>query len=144
MKVTIDLDKLLEEDKISKAEYEKFSQFAARGTATLAFNILVAFGVITVSGSTLALLPTETTAIALGLVICAAGIALAYVRNEQWMVLADICVVVGALLFGGGIIGFGEGSIGSFLLVTVAFAGAGIFARSWLVSWIGTLVGTLS
>jgi hypothetical protein len=134
MKVTIDLDKLLEEGKISQAEHDKFTQFSARGTAALAFNILVGFGVIAVSGATLALLPTPTTAIALGLVICAAGIALVYARYEQWMVLANICVVVGALLFGGGIIKAGEGSIGSFLLVAAAFAGAGVLARSWLLT----------
>jgi len=139
MKVTIDLDKLLEEGKISQAEYDKFTQFSARGTAALAFNILVGFGVIAVSGATLALLPTPTTAIALGLVICAAGIALVYARYEQWMVLANICVVVGALLFGGGIIKAGEGSVGSFLLVAAAFAGAGVLARSWLLTVLAVL-----
>jgi len=139
MKVTIDLDKLLEEGKISQAEYDKFTQFSARGTAALAFNILVGFGVIAVSGATLALLPTPTTAIALGLVICAAGIALVYARYEQWMVLANICVVVGAVLFGGGIIKAGEGSVGSFLLVAAAFAGAGVLARSWLLTVLAVL-----
>ena len=139
MKVTIDLDKLLEEGKISQAEHDKFTQFSARGTAALAFNILVGFGVIAVSGATLALLPTPTTAIALGLVICAAGIALVYARYEQWMVLANICVVVGAVLFGGGIIKAGEGSVGSFLLVAAAFAGAGVLARSWLLTVLAVL-----
>jgi hypothetical protein len=139
MKVTIDLDKLLEEGKISQAEYDKFTQFSARGTAALAFNILVGFGVIAVSGATLVLLPTPTTAIALGLVICAAGIALVYARYEQWMVLANICVVVGALLFGGGIIKAGEGSVGSFLVVAAAFAGAGVLARSWLLTVLAVL-----
>jgi len=133
MKVTLDLDKLLEDGKISRQEYDRFSQFAARGTASLAFNILVGFGVIAVSGATLALLPTPATATALGMAICAAGIALVYARYEQWMVLANICVVVGALLFGGGIIKTGEGSVSSFLLVAVVFAGAGIFARSALL-----------
>jgi hypothetical protein len=139
VKVTIDLDKLLEEGKISQAEYDKFTQFSARGTAALAFNILVGFGVIAVSGATLVLLPTPTTAIALGLVICAAGIALVYARYEQWMVLANICVVVGALLFGGGIIKAGEGSVGSFLVVAAAFAGAGVLARSWLLTVLAVL-----
>jgi hypothetical protein len=139
MKVTIDLDKLLEEGKINQVEYDKFAQFSARGTAALAFNILVGFGVIAVSGAILALLPNPTTAIALGLVICATGIALVYARHEQWMVLANICVVVGALLFGGGIIKAGEGSVGSFLLVAAAFAGAGVLARSWLLTVLAVL-----
>ena len=139
MKVTIDLDKLLEEGKITKAEYEKFSQYAARGTAALAFNILISFGVIAVSGAALVLLPTPTTAISLGLVTCAGGIALVSARYEQWTVLANICVVVGALLFGGGIITMGEGSIGSFLLVAVTFAGAGVLARSSLLTVLAVL-----
>jgi hypothetical protein len=49
MKVTIDLDKLLQEGKINQAEYDKFTQFSARGTTALAFNILVGFGVVGVS-----------------------------------------------------------------------------------------------
>ena len=133
MKVTIDLDQLLAEGKISQDEYDKFSQFAARDTASLAFNILVGFGVAAVSGAALALLPTATTAIVLGLVVCAIGIALTYARYARWMVLANICVVVGALLFGGGAIVAGAGSIASFLIVAAAFAAAGIFARNALL-----------
>jgi iron complex transport system permease protein len=134
MKVTIDLDELLEEGKINQAEYDKFSQFSARGTAHLAFNIFVGFGVIAVSGGALALLPTPATAIALGLVICAVGCTLAYERVEQWEMLANICVLVGAMLFGGGVIKAGEGSVGSFLIVAAAFAFAGVFVHSSLLT----------
>ena len=139
MKVAIDLDKLLEEGKINQAEYDKFSQFAARDTAALTFNILVGFGVIAVSGATLALLPTPTTAVVLGLVVCAAGIALIHARYEHWMVLAHICVLVGALLFGGGVIKAEEGSVGSFLLVAAVFAGTGIFTRGSLLTVLAVL-----
>jgi iron complex transport system permease protein len=133
MRVTIDLDALLREGKISQAEYDKFSQFAAVSTASLAFNILVGFGVIAVSGGAIALLPTPVTSIAIGLVVCAAGIGLRYAHYVQWMLLANICVLVGALLFGAGIITAGDGSVASFLVVAAAFTGAGIFARSSLL-----------
>jgi iron complex transport system permease protein len=133
MKVTIDLDKLLEEGRITRAEYDKFSQFAARGTAHLAFNILVGFGVVAVSGATLALLPSPATAITVGAVTSAAGLTLAYAGLEKWTLLANICILVGALLFGGGVIKIGEGSIGAFLLVAAAFASAGVVARSALL-----------
>ncbi len=133
MKVTLDLDKLRAEGKITQAEYDKFGQLAARGTASLAFNILIGFGVIAVSGSTMALVPTAATAIVLGLVISAAGIALLYLRYEQWRVLANICVLVGALLSGGGVIWNLDGSPSSFVVVAIAFAGAGILARSALL-----------
>ncbi len=139
MKVTLDLDKLLEEGNISQAEYDKFSRFSASGTATLAFNILIGFGVIAVSGAALALLPTSTTAIALGLFICAAGTALVYWRHAQWIVLANICVVVGALLFGGGAVSAADGSVASFLLVSAVFASAGIVARSSLLTVLAVL-----
>ncbi len=139
MKVTLDLDKLLEEGNISQAEYDKFSRFSASGTATLAFNILIGFGVIAVSGAALALLPTSTTAIALGLLVCAAGTALVYWRHAQWIVLANICVVVGALLFGGGAVSAADGSVASFLLVSAVFASAGIVARSSLLTVLAVL-----
>jgi hypothetical protein len=139
MKITIDLDKLLEEEKINMAEYDKFSQLAARSTSALAFNILTGFGVIAVSGAALTLLPTPATAIVLGLVICTIGTAFIYERYEHWIVFANICVIVGALLFGGGIIKASEGSIGSFLLVATAFAGAGVFLRSSLLTVLAIL-----
>jgi hypothetical protein len=133
MKVTIDLDRLLEEGKINQAEYDKFSQFSARTTAALAFNLLIGFGVIAVSGGAIALLPAPATAIAIGLAIGAIGGALTKAHSEQWRLLASICIIVGALLFGGGVIAEGKGSIGSFLMVALAFAGAGVLARSSLL-----------
>jgi len=139
VKVTIDLNKLLEEGKINQAEYEKFSQFAARSTSALAFNILVGFGVIAVSGAILALIPDPTTAVILGLLICAVGITLVYSRYEKWTVLANICILVGALLFGGGVVTAGEGSIESFLLVAAAFAFTSVFARSSLLAVLAVL-----
>lgn len=139
MKVTIDLDQLLEEGKIDQDEYDRFRQFAARGTTHLAFNLLVGFGVIAVAGAALALLPTTTTAIALGLFICAVGFLLIHAHLAQWSLLANICMLVGALLFGGGTVGAGEGSVGAFLLVAVVFMGAGIVARSALLTVLAVL-----
>lgn len=139
MKVTIDLDKLLEEGKITQTEHDKFSQLSARSTAHLAFNILVGFGMIAVSGAALALLPTSTTAITIGLLVFAVGFALEFARIEQWKMLANICVLVGALLFGGGVINAGEGSVASFLLVSIAFTAAGVIARSSLLTVLAVL-----
>lgn len=66
MKITIDLDRLLEDGKISENEYHRLGAFAARSIGVLAFNILVAFGVIAVSGAALALIPDPSTAIGTG------------------------------------------------------------------------------
>ena len=133
MKVTLDLTKLLEEGKISRAEFEKLSQLSAEGTGSLAFNILVGFGVIAVSGASLALLPTSATAIIVGLIVSIVGLLLVQSQSRQWGVLANICILVGALLLGGGVIKFAEGSVNAFLLVTAVFSAAGIVARNGLL-----------
>lgn len=139
MKVTLDLDALLGAGSIDQREYDKLRAFSKEGTSALAFNILVAFGVVAVAGAMLALLPTALTAVALGAAICAAGLALVLKRDVQWHVLAVVCVVAGALLFGGGIVKLGDGSIASFLAVAAVFAAAAIVARSGLLAALAVL-----
>jgi hypothetical protein len=133
MKVTLDLDKLLEQGRIDQAEYDKFSQLSARDTSALAFNILVGFGVVAVSGATLALLPNGFTALVLGLIIWAAGYPLVVRHHRRWLVAAHICVTVGALMFGGGVIALGNASTAAFILVAAAFSAAGVLAHSGLL-----------
>ncbi|MEE8388881.1 MAG: hypothetical protein V3R65_09915 [Acidiferrobacterales bacterium] len=140
MKVTLDLDKLLNEGKITQNEYDKFSEFAARSTGSLAFNILIGFGVIAVSGAALALVPAPTTAIVIGLIILIAGLVLLRGGSEQWGVLANILILVGALMTGGGIVVAAKGSLASILAVTAIFATAGVFARSALLVVLATLM----
>ena len=74
MKVTLDLDQLLADGKITRAEYEKLGAMAAKSTGSLAFNILIGFGVIAVSGAALALLPAPATAIVIGLCVLVSGL----------------------------------------------------------------------
>jgi hypothetical protein len=114
--------------------------FASHATGSLAFNILIGFGVIAISGAALALIPTPTTAIVIGLCILVAGLLLLRNSFEQWRVLANICILVGALMSGGGIISFAEGSLASILTVTTIFSVAGVFARSTLLVVLATLM----
>ncbi len=140
MKITIDLDQLLNKGKISQIEYDKFSELSEKSTGSLAFNILIGFGVIAVSGAALALVPAVTTAIAIGLVILIAGLAILRSDFDQWKVLANICILVGALMTGGGIVAEFKGSLPSILSVTAIFTVAGIFARSTLLTVLATLM----
>lgn len=133
MKVTLDLTALLAEGKITQAEYDRFSQYAAVGTGSLAFNILIGFGVVAVGGGLIALVPNPTTGIVLGVAFLAAGLWLYYTSNRAWEVLAHICVLVGALMLAGGIILLGLGSVTSFLIVAIGFAVVGALARSSLL-----------
>jgi len=139
MKVTLDLDKLLHEGLITQDEYKKFSALAAKSTGTLAFNLLIGFGVIAVSGAAFALIPAPTTAIVIGLLALVMGLVLLRSGLAQWGLLANIFVLVGALMSGGGIVGAAAGSLLSILVVTLLFAAAGIFARSTLLVVLATL-----
>lgn len=140
MKVTLDLEQLLSEGKITQNEYERLRELSAKSTGSLAFNILIGFGVIAVSGSTLALAPTPATAILIGSVIILVGLVLLRGSLEQWKVLANICILVGALMTGGGIVTEFKGSLPSMLSVTAIFTFASIFARSGLLAVLATLM----
>lgn len=139
MKVTLDLDRLLSQRQIDQPEYDRLRLLSQAGTTKLAFNVLVAFGVIAVAGATLALLPTAATAVALGAAIGVAGLALVQQRARQRQLLAVACVVTGALLFGGGIVKLGDGSVAAFAIVAVVFASAAMAVRSGLMASLAVL-----
>jgi len=133
MKVTLDLSKLLEEGKLSPAEVERLRALAAHDTSAFAINILVGFGVVAVSTGAVALVPTPVTALIIGLVVFATGLAFTLQGKEQWSLLAQICLVVGALMFSGGVLVIGNGALAAMLIVTAALAGAAIVVRSSLL-----------
>jgi iron complex transport system permease protein len=133
MKITLDLSQLLEEGKLSPAEAERLRALAAHDTGSFAINILVGFGVVAVSAGAVALVPTPVTALILGLVVFAIGLAFTLRGKEQWSLLAQICLVVGALLFCGGVLAIGKGALVAMLVVTATLAGASIVARSSLL-----------
>lgn len=134
MKVTLDLSKLLEEGKLSPAEAERLRAFAAHDTGAFAINMLVGFGVVAVSAGAVALVPTPGTALIMGLVVFATGLAFTLQGKEQWSLLAQICLVVGALMFSGGVLAIGKGALAAMLIVTATLAGTAIVARSSLLT----------
>ncbi|HEY6254857.1 MAG TPA: hypothetical protein VIY51_03600 [Xanthobacteraceae bacterium] len=133
MKVTLDLTRLLEEGKISQSEFDRFRAFSTQDTGSLAFNILIGFGIAAVSVGAVALVPTPLTAAIVGAAVMAFGLVLVLGRSAHWALLAQICLGVGALIFAGGIIAIDAGSVRALLLVTVVLAGASIAARSGLL-----------
>jgi iron complex transport system permease protein len=134
MKVVLDLTRLVEENKITPAEADKLRALAAHDTGSLAINILIGLGVVAVAGGAIALVPTPLTAVAIGVVALGIGIGVAFGHWKQWQVLATICILAGALMFGGGVIAFDNGSVPSFLIVAAVFAAAAIVARSGLLT----------
>ena len=140
MKITLDIDQLLSEGEITQTEYEKLSELASKSTSSLAFNSLIGFGVIAVSGAALALVPTPTTALAIGILVLVVGLALLRSGHEQWKALSNVCILVGALMTGGGVVTEFKGSLASILTVTAIFAIASMFARSTLLAVLATLM----
>jgi hypothetical protein len=137
MKVTLDLAKLLSEGKITQGEFERLAVLGARDAGSLAINILVGFGVIAVAGGALALVPTPVAAMGIGGLALALGVGL-LMLDARWSILANICILTGALTFGGGVVKYGEGSVAAMLTVAAVFAVAGVLARSGLL-----IVGTV-
>lgn len=134
MKITLDLSKLVEEGKLTAEEAARLRGLAAQDTGSLAINILIGFGVVAVSGGAMALVPTPATALVLGVAVFAVGLGFVVRRNEQWSLLAQVCLVVGALLFCGAVLVLGQGALSAMLIVTAALAAAAIVARSGLLT----------
>jgi hypothetical protein len=139
MKVTLDLSKLRESGEITQAEYEKLAALGKSQTGSLAFNILIGFGVIAVSAGLIALVPNAATGVAAGLAILGIGLWIYISQFTQWEVLGHICVLVGALMLAGGVIVLTEASATAFLAITVGFAAAGIVAQSGLLIMLAVL-----
>lgn len=133
MKITLDISKLVEEGKLTAEEAQRLKALASTDVGTLAFNILIGFGVVAVALGSLALIAEPVVAIVMGLVVFAAGYVVHLRSRTQWLVLGQICLVLGAILFCGGIVVQGEGSLISMLIVTGALVVAAIVARSSLL-----------
>ncbi len=142
MKITLDLSKLVEDGRLTPAEAESLKALAAHETGSLGINILIAFGVVAVAAGTVALVPTPLTALALGAAVFAAGLAIVLRDLRPWRVLGQICLVIGALLFCGGVIAQGEGAFGSMLIVTAVLAVAAVAARSSLLTALAVLAAS--
>ena len=139
MKVTLDLSKLLETGKITQVEFDKLAGLGKSGTGSLAFNVLIGFGVVAVSLGLIALMPNATTGVAAGLAILGLGLWLYVAQSTQWEVLGHICVLVGALMLGGGIVVLTNASVLGFLAIAVGFTGAALLAGSGLLVMLAVL-----
>jgi iron complex transport system permease protein len=133
MKVVLDLSQLLEDGEITQAEADKLKRLSMKSTGSLAFNILIGFGVIAVAVGAIALVPDATTGIVLGAIVLAFGLLLLHKSPLEWGVLANICIVLGALGLGGGVVYMTNGSIWAFLGCAVGFGVAGVVAKSGLL-----------
>ena len=139
MKVTLDLDQLLEENRITRDEYARLAALAARDTASLALNILIAFGVIAVAAATIALLKSASAATALGAAIAAAGLWADRTSPRDWQPLGTILLLVGCLMAGGGAVSLSEGSPAALVALAIVFGAVSLVAKSGLLASLSAL-----
>jgi hypothetical protein len=142
MKITLDISKLVETGQLTREEADRLTALAAHDTGSLGINILIGFGVVAISAGFMALVPAPLTAMILGGAIFLAGYAIAFNHVQQWSLLGQICSIVGALMFGGGVIAYGAGSLTSMLIVTAAYALAAVAARSSLLMALAVLAAS--
>ena len=133
MKVTLDLTELLESGHITQEEHDRLAKLSKSSTSSLALNIIIAFGVISVAAGILALVPSPIVGVALGSALTFGGLAAYNKPQNNWDILGHICVLVGAIVLAGGIIILTEAAASSFLLITVGFALLGVLSRSGLL-----------
>lgn len=133
MKVVLDLSQLLEDGEITQAEADKLKRLSVKSTGSLAFNILIGFGVIAVAVGAILIVPNAATGIILGAIVLGFGLVLLHYSPVEWGVLANICVILGALGLGGGVVYMTEGSVWAFLGCAVGFAIGGVIAKSGLL-----------
>ena len=139
MKITLDLDALVADGRLTAAEAERLKGFAARDTGELGTNVLFALGAAAVATGVGVLVPTLETAVALGAVLFAAGFWLRVTRVARWAVFAQIIMVIGALALVGGLGGlFGE-QLWVRVALTAATAVAAVMATSGLLAALAVL-----
>ncbi len=154
MKVTLDLSKLLHDGAITQAEHDRLAGLGRHDTGFLLVNVLIGFGVLAVAGGCLALFPNPLTGLVLGMALLAVGALLLLARRDQWTVLANICILIGALLLAAGIILLSQGMVilddgpgapllgfkAACLIVAAVFAAAAALAGSSLLAVLAVLM----
>ena len=133
MKITLDIAKLVEDGRITSEEAERLKGLAAESTGSLAMNMLIGFGVVAVALGVMGLVPQPAVAVVLGGILGGVGLGFVLRGERTWAILAQICLLAGALMLAGGVMFMTKGSVMALLAVTAIFVGCGVVARSGLL-----------
>lgn len=139
MKITLDLGKLVEQGRLTPEEAQRLRGLAAEGTGSTALNILIGFGVVAVALGVMGLVPAPGVAVALGAILGGVGLGFILQKQESWAILANICLLAGALMLAAGVMMLTKGSVEALLGVTALLVAGGIVARSGLLIALGVL-----
>jgi iron complex transport system permease protein len=139
MKVTLDLDRLLTEGKISREEYKKMMSLSSNATGSLALAVLASFGVTAVALGIGFLVSHYMPAIVLGALLSIVGFCLQHDTSRGSVTGSSVLMTVGILLFSGGLlVGTGLNSMVLFAL-SVVLAVASLTISSALLAALSPL-----
>ena len=97
-KITLDLDKLVAEDKLSEDEAARLAQL---GTASnrlgIFINLFLILGALAVAAGVIALEPSATVGLMLALVALGGGAVIYFAATQDWRVLAHGLVIMGCV-----------------------------------------------
>jgi len=130
LKVTLEIDQLLGEGRISAGEYTRLKELGAEATTSLAVNLVVAFGVAIAAGGLIGWLRSGPLTVGLGLVVLSGGAYICVTRRRAWLLLGSILAPLGSLIAAGGVVALPHGSWKGLALVTCMLAGVALVARS--------------
>jgi hypothetical protein len=142
MKITLDITDLVAKGHLTEEEATRLKGFAVQDTGALGVNVLMAFGAVAISAGIGVLVPSVYTAIALGALFFGVGFALTLAKEQRWGLFAQICMVIGALGFTGGISALVGGNFWVNIGLTLLVAIAAVMARSGLLASVAVLALT--
>jgi hypothetical protein len=139
MKVTVDLDALVAEGKISFDDAEKMRAHAGRETVSTALSALVTFGVLAVVAATLVLLHSAAMTLVVGTAIFAVGYVSRGLDDAGWGALRQTLIVVGVLLAAAAHLTLMKFTTMSWLIAAAGLLGVALATGSGLVGVLAAL-----
>ncbi len=139
MKVTLDLDVLVAQGKLSAEEAERLKGFATTETGALAANILFGLGATGIAMGIAALIPSLYSVAVIGGIMFAIGFSIRLQRVEAAAIFGQIVMVVGALAVCAGIGGLWGDMLLVRIALTLGLAVAAVAAFSGLLTALAVL-----
>ncbi len=98
MKITLELDRLIADQKITQEEADRLISLAVPSKRNgLISNIFMILGAIAVAAGVIALEPSATMGLMLAILSLGAGSALFFIKSDDWRILSHALIVMGCL-----------------------------------------------
>ena len=134
MKVTVDLDALVAEGKLTPAEAAKLRGHSRRDTVSGGINLLVTVGMIAIVLALVSLLANWRSTMLVGVTLIAVSIGAEGLERAGWRALRTSLLVMGVLLATSGFLVWGRGSTDSFLITAAALLALALYTSSGFVA----------